>query len=153
MKTNKNYISFAVILTLFCPIQSTNVEPSSNHSMTHQEEYGQIQVIDLQDAYRLVKNFAENLKHGHQFMISNTHYVITPEYKNLSQAEISLITTVLSDVVNAAIETISEEIQEAIKHPISQDDAQKLLQALSKNLTPGSVFTLNGTTYTIVASR
>lgn len=149
MKINKNIITFAVCLAMFCPIK-----PNEENTKATQVIEKTSQSISTKDASILLQKAANNLVDGNQFKIDNTIYSVTQDTdKRISQENENLLISIMTQVINSAITTIAGEIQSMQTNIISKEEAVAILDACANSLVDGSQFELNDTTYTIADSN
>lgn len=71
--------------------------------------------------------------------------------KQLTEQQQTIITNIISHVVDSALDIIADTIEEAQTHTISLEQAQTLLQNQMDACKPGYSFALNDVNYTIAA--
>jgi len=177
MKKNKNILTLSASLLIFLPLQSnvTKQEPTAQQieeaiihalndsqknfpphiSKNQQESYEQTDTEKALTATIIAQKNDQNqtLKKTNLVALDNATNLlqtnIEEALKVLTPAEIEILTTVISEIVDTAI----AEIQTLTNHEITIQDGTKILQDCINNLRQGTQFTLNGTTYTIIASK
>lgn len=169
MKIHKNIISFTLLVALCSPAIADDVaqenfdevtEPVAIHAeapVDHAAEQNPAteQTIAIEGIVDIIDELINTLEQGTTFTLHNADYIVDDAHKGLglSPDQLQALAIIASEMVSAAIEEISEQIQLSQKNPLTHADAIALLQACQNNLTIGSKFTLNGTTYHIIASN
>lgn len=156
MKFNKNMLALATCFAITTPVicddlHDTAIDRANQHIATTYENKV-MHEVSAEDATDILQAFAATLHDNDTFNVYNQSFNVTTS-RALNSAQQAIIESILSQVVNSAISTISEQIQSAQEHTISQQDAITLLQNYAQSLVPGAVFELNNTTYTVVANK
>ncbi len=171
MKFNKNIFAFAIYLAMSSPVTSQDNEETIAQDISQEiteqavtriesdltEEFVATTQAPVQheisdeEAYYIIKSFAETIVDGNTFTVHNRSFVLETT-RALSPAQQAIITSILSDILNSAVATIADEIAEYQHNPISQHDALVLLQTFANSLVPGSSFELNDVSYTVTSA-
>ncbi len=159
MKTNKKVIVLAICLAMFAP---TRCDESIEETI-QETEIVQLQAIEIEEAQLLLErmievlnSFADNLVDDIQFKLNDRMYAVEFDTKKITVEEQDALATIVTDVVDSALDAIADKIQEMQIHTVSQEDAMTLLQTtanslqiLANNLVIGSTFNLNGINYVV----
>lgn len=177
MKKNKNIIALSATLLIFSPLHSnlTPEEPTAQQienaiagALKDAQKKFPAQINeDQQKSYELENtekvliatiiaqqnNQNKTLEETRLITLENATSLLQTNIEEalrvLTPAEIETLTAVISEIVGSAI----VEIQTLKNHEITIQNGTTILEACINSLAIGTQFTLNGTTYTIIAPK